>query len=458
MGYTKAPVIKNSIYEMQITGVSSEGNGVGKIDNYAVFVPNAAIGDKLNVKIVKVLKNYGFGIIDSILEPSPARIDNDCESFYKCGGCCYRHIDYSNELIIKQQQVYDAFTRLGGFDIKPASIVGSSRFERYRNKAQYPLGIDENGNAVAGFYAKHSHRIIPCDDCALQPTEFSEILFEVVKFINDNKISIYDEKSHTGLLRHIYLRKAEISGEIMLCLVSTNKNIPEIDKLIKIINQKFKQVKSIVININKQHNNVIMGDKCFTVYGTPYITDTLCSVKVQISPLSFYQVNREQAEQLYQKAIDYADLDSNQCLLDLYCGIGTIGLAAASKAKSLIGVEIIPQAIENAKINAQLNGFNNTEFICADCGKATEQLVERGIKPDVIILDPPRKGCGVEVIDSVLKLSPKRVVMVSCNPATAARDCRILCDNGYDLVEYTPFDLFPRTGHVETVCLLSRNK
>lgn len=448
---------KNDRYEVEVTGMTSEGSGVVKIDQFAVFVPNTAVGDVITVKIVKVLKHYGFGIVETIVKPSASRISEDgCGVYKQCGGCCYRHISYEAELELKQQQIEDAFSRIGKIECKPSPIAGSAQTEGYRNKAQYPVGVDKDGRAVAGFFALHSHRIIPCTDCKLQPPVFNRIVSFLLEFVNQHKISVYQEESHQGILRHIYIREAQATGELMVCLVSTQKSFPKQQELAELLVKEFPNIKSFVLNHNPKRTNVILGNTCKTIWGQDYITDVLCGVSFRISPLAFYQVNKKQAENLYQKALEYANLTPEDTLLDLYCGTGTIGLTAAGRVKQLIGVEIIEQAVENAKQNAALNGITNAEFICADCKAAVKTLEDRGIIPDVIIVDPPRKGCDSEVIETICRFAPRKVVMISCNPATAARDCHLLEESGYQVEEYMPFDLFPRSRHVEVVVQLRK--
>lgn len=453
---------KNTLHTVTVEGMTNEGSGVAKIDGFAIFVPNTAVGDRVEIRLVKILKSYGFGIVNKIIKSSEGRIDVDCEVFDQCGGCTYRHISYESELKLKWQNVQDALSRLGGFDIVPDEIVGSVYDNYYRNKAQFPIGYDKNKKLVYGFYAKRSHRIIKCDTCFLQPVEFSAIASELCDFMHENKILGYDEEMKKGLIRHLFIRKATATKELMVCIVATQKDIPNIDKLCAFLKSKHKNITSIIVNVNAKETNVILSDECYTVYGNDYITDEMCGVKVQISLLSFYQVNKLQAEKLYEKALSYAfDKDNANCkevnLVDLYCGIGTIGLSAAKSVKNMIGIEVVPSAIENAKMNAELNAFNNTHFYCATADKVTDHLDELGIKADVIIVDPPRKGCDEETIESLLKIAPEKIVMISCNPATAARDCQLLCKNGeYKLEKCTPFDLFPRTTHVECVVLMTR--
>ena len=448
---------KNDIVEIEITGVTNEGNGVGRYENIAVFVPFTAVGDVIKCKIVKVKKTYAYGIIDEILKPSESRCEAKCQVFKKCGGCAFCHFDYDEELRIKQDFVQASFERIGKLQVDWEEILGCEQTEGYRNKAMYPVG-EIDGKIVCGFYSRRSHRVVSYLDCDLQPEIFKKILKEILEWCNDKKISAYDEISHKGLLRHIYLRKGEHSGEIMVCLVVTDFNGAAFDGLAQALGKKFSQVKSVVLNLNKKNTNVILGDKCKTVFGQDYITDTMCGRTFRISPLSFYQVNTVQAERLYEIAKDYAQLKEGETLLDLYCGVGTIGLSVADEKNKLVGVEIIPQAIENAKINAKLNGAENAEYICGDAGEIAKTLLERGEAPDVIIADPARKGCDSLSIESMVKMSPKRIVMISCNHATAARDCALLCEKGYKIEKGRAVDLFPRTTHIETVVLLSKLK
>jgi len=443
---------KNDELILKIVDITSDGSGIGKHNGMAIFVPLTAVGDTARVKILKVKKTYAYGKALEILEPSADRIVPDCEAFNKCGGCVFRHIDYTAELKLKSNKVYESVKRLGGVDMPPQPILHIENSDHYRNKAQYPVGQD----GKAGFYAFHSHRIIPCADCKLQPKIFSEITNICEKWIAKNNISIYDEAYHKGLLRHIYIRIAEKTDEIMLTLVINGDSLPHSDKLISAITQKFQNIKSIQLNINKADTNVILGDKCIKLYGEDYITDILCDVKVRLSPLSFYQVNRAMAEKLYKKAAEYAK-PQNKNILDLYCGAGTIGLSMANKAKSVIGVEIIPEAVEDAKFNAEQNGIENARFICSDATKAAEQLAKENIQTDVVVVDPPRKGLTPELIETIsTKFAPERVVYVSCDPATFARDVKIFDSYGYKLIEYTPADLFPRTAHCECCALLSQ--
>lgn len=448
---------KNDIVNLKIIDTTLQGAGVGKIDGLTVFVDSAVTGDEVEAHILKVKSNCAFAKIHSIITPSKNRVDAACSSYHKCGGCSFRHIDYKTELQIKENNVKNNLKRIGGVDPEFEPIVGLAT-AGYRNKAQYPLSL-EKGELKIGFFAGHSHRVINCPDCALQPTEFSKAVAVFKDFLIKNNISIYDEETHKGLIRHIYFRKAVQTGEIMVCLVVNGDSIPKSEDFVDLLKSVFgADLKSVVLNINKDKTNVIMGQKCVTLYGSDHITDVLCGVKVRINPLSFYQVNHNVAEKLYEKAAEYAE-SNGKTVLDLYCGAGTIGLSMAEKAKKIIGVEIIPEAVNDAKFNAVENGFENTEFFCGDAAKAAQKLKNDGIKPDVIIVDPPRKGCDAELIKTITEdFAPEKVVYVSCDPATLARDCKLFKEQGYDTVKAAIFDMFPRTGHVETVIKLKRTK
>lgn len=446
---------KNDIVDIVITDISNTGSGVGRYEGVTVFVPETAIGDRVAVKIVKVKKNYCFGRLAGIVSPSEDRIASDCAQFPKCGGCVYRHISYEAECKIKENEVYNCIKRIGGIEMPPESIVAAETPFRYRNKAQYP--IDECGKL--GFYATHSHRVIPHNDCLLQPEEFALAKSAVEEWIDKANVSIYSEENKKGLCRHFYLRKGFKSGEIMAVLVINGNSIPKAQLLIETLKSSLgENLKSVCLNINKEDNNVVLGKENICIYGDGFINDTLSGVDVRLSPNSFYQVNRGMAERLYGIAKRYAE-PKGKTVLDLYCGAGTIGLSMADEAKWIIGVEIVPDAVEDAKRNAETHGIANAEFICGDAKAAAERLRERKIKPDVVIVDPPRKGCEKELLCIIAQdFSPEKIVYVSCDPATLARDTAILTKLGYNLIEYTPVDLFPRTAHVETVALLSRQK
>ncbi len=452
-------IAKNDSIELSIDAMSSDGSGIGRYEGMAIFVPLAAVGDKIRCKILKVQKNYAFGKIEEILEPSVNRIDSDCPHFEKCGGCSLRHISYEEEARLKSDKVRDCIERIGGLkDIPFEPIISAPSRQGYRNKAQIPVGLDKDGKLIMGFYAGHSHRIIDAKHCLLQPEEFGVISDVFRDWFEQYGDSVYNEETHKGVIRHLYLRRGEMTGEIMVCVVINADKLKNADKLCAMLRENVPSMTSFILNTNKEKTNVILGKKCRTVWGNDTISDELCSLRFNISPLSFYQVNRTQAERLYNKATEYACLTGNKTLMDLYCGAGTIGLSMAHKVKKLIGVEIIDAAIENAKVNAAENGISNAEFICGDAAKAADMLEKRGEKPDVIIIDPPRKGCAAELIETISKMSPKRVVYVSCDPATLARDLKIFDEKGFKAQNVTPADLFPGTAHVETVVSLIKDE
>lgn len=448
---------KNDKLILNITGMTSEGYGVGKSDGgVAIFVPNSAIGDVVNVLIVKILKNYCFGKILEIVTPSNDRQEIDCPVFLQCGGCCYRHITYPAELAIKEQKVKDAISRIGGLDVPVKKIVGADNPNHYRNKAQFPLNRNKDGKVEMGFYGFHSHRVVDTENCVLQPKIFDDVMSVVRKFLQETNQPIYNEVTHQGVVRHLYVRYGEKTGEIMVCLITNGNKIKYEDVLVNSLKENIPQLKSVVINVNKEKTNVIIGRKNRTLYGSECIKDNLCGLDFIISPNSFYQVNHNQAEKLYKKAREYASLKGDEVLVDLYCGTGTIGLTMAKDCKKLIGVEIVPQAIEDAKKNAENNNIHNANFICGDATLCGEKLKNENINPDVVVVDPPRKGLTSELIDTISTMAPRRIVYVSCDCGTLARDLKIFDTKGYKAKEITPFDLFPRTSHVECVVLLTK--
>lgn len=450
---------KNDIVRMQIVDMTADGSGVAKTENgEVVFVKDSAVSDVCDIRILKVKKNLSYGKIEKIISKSADRVDSDCEISARCGGCVYRHISYDSELAIKQKKVCDAVCRIGGLDKSLVKdIIGASdRVDRYRNKAQIPMQRDANGEAVMGFYSRHSHKVVDCMDCKISPEIFGQISLLVKEFISKYPHLIYDEQSHSGKLRHLYLRIGEATGEVMVCFVVNGESFEHQDEIFNSILEKYPEVKSIIINVNTKDTNVILGNKNITVYGKDKITDVLCGLKFELSPLSFYQVNRLQAQRLYEKAREYAQLSSDDVLLDLYCGTGTIGLTMAGFCKQLIGVEIIEDAVKNARQNAENNGIDNAQFICSDATNAAEKLKQDGTKPTVVVVDPPRKGLTPKLVDTITQMSPDRVVYVSCDPATLARDLKQFTENNYSVKEITPVDLFPRTAHVESVALIVR--
>ena len=454
------PLQKNQILTLRIERLSSDGSGVAHSpDGETVFVPGAAPGDEADVRIVKDCKRYAFGILDHLRTPSPDRIPVDCAVAGPCGGCSLRHLDYTAELRAKQENVTDAFRRIGGLDVPVLDICPSPEVDRYRNKVQFPVGLDKNGNPCIGFYAGRTHRIVPCPDCKLQPGVLNDIGNALCRFFAENGIQPYNEETGQGLVRHIFLRRGAHSGQIMVCLVCTRPNLPHADALCTRLREQFADIATILLNVNSKNTNVILGTETHTLYGPGYIEDTLCGVPVQLGPLSFYQVNTLAAERLYGIAAQYAQLTPDDLLLDLYCGMGTIGLSMVDHCRELVGVEIVPEAIESAKANAARMGdavAAKSCFFCADAGQAATRLAAEGLHPDVVMLDPPRKGCDEATLSAVVRMAPRRVVYVSCNPATAARDAAWLEQNGYHAEKVQPVDLFPRTKHVEAVLLLTK--
>lgn len=459
---------KNQNITLEITGMTAEGNGVGRApaedgetSGMAVFVPFTAVGDVIDCHIVKVNPSHAFGRVERIIKPSPDRISLDeeklknCQVSVRCGGCAFRHVTYEAELRYKWQRVADALKRIGGLDIEPKPIVGSEQPDHYRNKAQYPVAPGEY-RLMIGFYAPRSHRVVEQHDCSLQPEIFHDIIDITAHWAKKSGIAAYDETLKTGLLRHIYIRRAEVTGEIMVCLVCTSGKVPNADALVDALKEKVPGLVSVMVNINREDTNLILGGNEFVLWGKPYITDELCGLRFRLSPRSFYQVNRSQAERLYGLAAEAAGLSGKETVLDLYCGTGTIGLSMADKAAQIIGVEIVAPAVEDARRNAEENHITNARFLCADAAEAAAQLKTEVVRPDVVILDPPRKGCDAALLSTVAEMAPERVVYVSCDPATLARDLGRFGELGYKAEEVTPVDMFPRTPHVETVVLMSR--
>ena len=456
------PLQKNQLLTLRIERLSNDGSGVAhSSEGEAVFVPGTAPGDEAQVRIVKDCGRYAFGILDKLLTPSPDRIPVDCAVAGPCGGCSLRHLDYAAELRAKQESVADAFRRIGGLDVPVLDALPSPEVDRYRNKVQFPVGRDKDGAPCIGFYAGRTHRIVPCPDCKLQPGVLNDIGNTLCAFFAAHGIQPYDEERGKGLVRHIFLRRGAHSGQIMVCLVCTRPKLPHSDELVALLREKFRDIATILINVNAKKTNVILGEESVTLYGPGFIEDTLCGVPVRLGPLSFYQVNTLAAERLYGVAAEYAQLEPDDVLLDLYCGMGTIGLSMAGHCRELIGVEIIPEAIDSAKANAARMGdavAAKSRFFCADAGEAAARLAAEGLRPDVIMLDPPRKGCDETTLSAVAQMSPRRVVYVSCNPSTAARDAAWLGQHGYRAEKVQPVDLFPRTKHVECVIALSKGE
>lgn len=455
--------VKNQIVILTIEDIGTNGEGVGRVDGFTLFVKGAVIGDRIEARIVKLKKHYGYARIEKIIKPGKDRVTPVCPVADKCGGCTIQHMSYEKQLEWKFYKVKNCLERIGGLvdiESKMEPIYGMEIPYYYRNKAQFPVGTDKNGRMITGFYAGRTHSIIENTHCCIQSEVNEQILQIILDYCLRNHIAAYDEKTGKGVLRHILTRVGLRTGEIMVCLIiNANKkkmlNIHElVDDLIKIDGMT-----SITLNINREKTNRILGDRIIPVWGQNYITDYIGNVKYQISPLSFYQINPKQTEVLYRKAMEYAGLEGNETVWDLYCGIGTISLFLAQKAKKVYGVEIVPQAIEDAKRNAEINGFNNVEFFV---GKAEEVLPreyeKNGIYADVIVVDPPRKGCDASLLDTIIKMSPKRVVYVSCDPATLARDVKILEENGYHVEKVSVVDQFGHSVHVESVVLMVRSE
>ena len=459
---------KNDTAVIEITDIGSGGEGIGKADGYTLFVKDAVIGDKAEVKVIKAKKNYGYARLMKVIEPSPYRVEPRCRFARRCGGCQIQEMSYDRQLAFKEQKVRSNLERIGGFapeliDRIMEPIVGMEDPFGYRNKAQFPFGTDKEGNPVTGFYAGRTHDIIANTDCALGVPVNKEILEIVLAFMKKYKIPSYDEKTGKGLIRHALIRYGFTTKEIMVCLVINGTEIPHAEDLIQTLTT-IPGMTSITISVNTRRTNVIMGDSYEVLWGQGYITDYIGKIRYQISPLSFYQVNPAQTEKLYSLALEYADLKGGETVWDLYCGIGTISLFLAQKAGHVYGVEIIPQAIVDARRNAQINGTENAEFFV---GKAEEVLPEyyeeyarkhggETAQVDVIVVDPPRKGCDEVLLDTIVKMAPEKVVYVSCDPATLARDLKILCANGCELKRVRAVDQFPMSVHVETVCLITR--
>lgn len=450
---------KNDILTVTIEDMGHDGEGIGKVDGYTVFVKDAVIGDTVQAKMMKVKKNYGYARLMEIVEPSKDRVEPLCPYARQCGGCQIQALSYAKQLAYKQQKIQNNLMRIGGFsleEIPMEPIIGMEEPFYYRNKAQFPVGTDKEGNLITGFYAGRTHSIISNTKCYLGVEVNEKILEIVMDYMKKQGISAYDETTGKGLVRHILIRYGFQSKEIMVCIVVNGNKLPASDQLVKEL-VKIPGMTSITLNVNKERTNVILGREIKLLWGQQYITDQIGEVSYQISPLSFYQVNPVQTKKLYEKALEFAQLEGDETVWDLYCGIGTISLFLAQKAKQVYGVEIVPAAIEDAKRNAALNGFTNAEFFV---GKAEDVLPEKykneGIYADVIVVDPPRKGCEESVLDTMVKMQPKRIVYVSCDSATLARDLRYLREHGYQVEKVQGVDQFPHTTHVETVVLLSK--
>ena len=450
---------KNDLVTLEIEDCGIDGEGIGKADGFTVFVKDAVIGDTVTAKIIKAKKNYGYGRLMEVLKPSPYRVEPKCEFARQCGGCQLQALSYDQQLVFKTNKVKGHLERIGGFtDIPMEPIIGMDELFHYRNKAQFPVGRNKEGKIVTGFYAGRTHNIIENRDCALGVAENKEVLDRVIAHMEKYRIEPYNEATGKGLVRHVLIRYGYFTKEVMVCLILNGNKLPKEEQLVKSLCE-IPGMTSITINVNKKRSNVILGEEICLLWGQEYITDRIGDISYQISPLSFYQVNPMQTQKLYAKALEYADLHGQETVWDLYCGIGTISLFLAQKAKFVRGVEIVPAAIENAKENAKLNGLENTEFFV---GKAEEVLPreykKNGVYADVIVVDPPRKGCDETLLETMVEMNPERIVYVSCDSATLARDLKYLCERGYELRKVCPVDQFGMTVHVETVVLLSQQK
>lgn len=448
------PVQKNDYIEAVFEDLTHDGAGVAKVDGYPIFVPNGLPGEKAKIKVIKVNKGYGFGRLIEIIEPSPYRIDAPCSIYRECGGCQLQHLSYEGQLHFKEKQVRDVLQRIGKLeDVKVHPVLGMNNPWGYRNKSQVPIGEHEGG-LIGGFYQQRSHQIIDMKTCLIQQEKNDEVIQKVKDICGRNGIRAYNEENHKGDLRHIMARYGIVSGEVMVVLVTRTNELPNKNKMIEEIVAGIPGVKSIVQNINSKKTNVILGEQTKVLWGEEVIYDFIGDIKFAISACSFYQVNPEQTKVLYDKALEYAHLNGNETVIDAYCGIGTISLFLAQKAGKVYGVEIVPEAIEDAQRNAALNGITNVEFAVGEAETVIPNWYEEGVQADVLVVDPPRKGCDEKLLQTILSMKPKKVVYVSCNPATLARDLRILEVGGYKTVEVQPVDMFPQTTHVECCALI----
>ena len=447
-------LIKNNIYEAVVTDYTAQGQGVAHIEGCAVFIPNAIAGEKCMVRIEKVGKTWAAGKITELLEKSTHRVNRECPVAKLCGGCDFWHMDYAEETRLKADRVRQALNRIGGERLEDIPILSAPECKFYRNKAQYPVSTHK-GRVFAGFFRAGTHQVVENDRCLILPEEADQVKRIVVDFFNHYRLTAYDETTQKGLLRHIYVRRGAVSQQVLVCLVLNGRKLPHAQELI----EKLKAVPgftTLVLSVNTKVGNTVLGDEFIPLYGPGYIEDTLCGLSFQLSPRSFYQVNHHQAQRLYEAAIAQAEITKNDLVLDLYCGVGTITLAMAKAAGRVIGVEVVEQAVADAKENAKRNGVENAEFFCGDAGKAALELENQGIRPDVVVVDPPRKGLNADTIEALDKMSPRRLVYVSCDPATLARDVALLKERGYALKNAQAADLFPRCAHVESIVCLCR--
>lgn len=443
--------LKNERLELTASGYTSEGDGVCKAEGFVIFVPGMILGETALVQLLKVKKNYAYGKIVKLLVTSPERKPSDCDSYPKCGGCRLRHLSYDEELRFKKTLVEDAVERIGGMKLKIFDVTRSPAVLHYRNKAQLPVRL-ENGKPVTGFYASRSHRFISCQNCLIQDQRMTAAVRALECYMKETGVTAYDEKTHTGLIRHLYLRFG--TEKMMICIVTNGNELPHPRILCENMLEACGTSITVVQNINTERTNVVLGETIIPLFGDGTIIDRLCGLKFQISPHSFFQINHAQTEQLYQKVLELSGVTKQDTVLDLYCGIGTMTLLFAQKAKQVWGIEIVAQAVENARENAKRNGIANASFLCGDAKKAVAHFRNHPI--DIVVIDPPRAGCSQELLSAILAISPKRIVYVSCNPATLSRDLKTLSGKGYSAAEVYPYDMFPGTAHVECVVLMEK--
>jgi len=440
---------KNRIYEALVTDYTAEGQGVARVEGIAVFVPNAIAGEKYQIRIEKVGKTWAAGKIVEILEKSPHRVQRECPISASCGGCDFWHMDYEEEARLKADRVKQCLNRIGGENLTDMPILSAPTCKGYRNKAQYPVA-SKKGRVYAGFFKAGTHTVVENDRCLILPDETEQVRRIVIDYVNHYRVSAYDEATGKGLLRHIYVRRGAVSGQVLVCLVLNGRKLPHAEDLIQRL-QAVEGFTSLVLSVNTKDTNTVLGDEEIVLYGKGFIEDTLCGLNFRLSARSFYQINHHQAQRLYEAAIFQAEITEKDLVLDLYCGVGTITLCMAKAAGKVIGVEVVEQAVEDAKENAKRNGIENAEFFCGDAGKAALKLEQEGIRPDVVVVDPPRKGLNADTIEALSRMSPRRIVYVSCDPATLARDVALLKQRGYKLKNAQAADLFPRCSHVESI-------
>ena len=447
---------QDQIYEARISDYTDQGQGIARVEGCVVFVPGALAGERVRVKILKAKKTWAAGALVEVVERSAHRAEPKCPVAHRCGGCAFWHMDYAGERALKACRVRDCLNRIGGEDLAEVPILAAPSCEGYRNKAQYPV-TEKDGRACAGFFRAGSHEVIDAQRCLLLPEQMDRVKDLVLRHMNKFRIPAYQERTHTGLVRHIYVRIGAVSGQILVCLAVNGGGVPHHEELIREL-KKIPGFATLVLSVNRERTNVVLGKEEIVLYGPGWIEDTLCGLTFRLSARSFYQVNHHQAQRLYQAAIEQAKITKADTVLDLYCGVGTITLAMAAAAKKVYGVEVVPQAVDDAWDNARRNGIGNVEFLCADAGKAALALAAQAIRPDVVVVDPPRKGLNADAIQAIGQMAPERLVYISCDPATLARDVKLLKDHGYALTTAQAADLFPRCAHVESIVLMLRAK